>query len=148
MEILGLDGDSLGVDGGQVGVLEQGNEVSLGGFLESGDGGGLESEISLEVLGDFSDQSLEGEFSDEELGRFLVSPDLSEGDGTGPVPVGLLDTTGSGTSRLGCGLSGSLGGELLSGSLSSGGLSCGLLSSCHCVRLGVALQKSKVVGEE
>ena len=69
MEILGLDGDSLGVDSGQVGVLEQGNEVSLGGFLESGDGRGLESEISLEVLGDFSDQSLEGEFSDEELGR-------------------------------------------------------------------------------
>ena len=67
MEILGLDGDSLGVDGGQVGVLEQGNEVSLRGFLESGDGRGLESEISLEVLGDFSDQSLEGEFSDEEL---------------------------------------------------------------------------------
>jgi hypothetical protein len=43
----------------------------------------------------------------------LVSPDLSEGNGTGPVPVGLLDTTGSSTSSLGCGLSGSLGGDCL-----------------------------------
>ena len=67
MEILGLDGDSLGVDGGQVGVLEQGDEVSLGSLLEGGDGGRLESEISLEVLCDFSNQSLERELSDEEL---------------------------------------------------------------------------------
>ena len=55
------------MDGGQVGVFEQGDEVSLGSLLESGDGGRLESEISLEVLCDFSDQSLERELSDEEL---------------------------------------------------------------------------------
>ena len=47
MEILGLDGDSLGVDGGQVGVLEEGDEVGLGSLLESHDGGGLESEVGL-----------------------------------------------------------------------------------------------------
>jgi hypothetical protein len=69
LEILGLDGNSLGVDSGQVGVFKQGNEVSLGSFLKGSDGGRLESEISLEILGDFSDQSLEREFSDEELGR-------------------------------------------------------------------------------
>lgn len=68
LEILGLDGNSLGVDGGQVGVFEQGNEVSLGSLLKGGDGRRLESEISLEVLCDFSDQSLERELSDEELG--------------------------------------------------------------------------------
>ena len=40
----------------------------------------------------------------------LVSPDLSEGNGTGPVPVGLLDTSSG--SRLGSsGLPGSLGGN-------------------------------------
>jgi histone H3 len=69
LEILGLDGNSLGVDSGQVGVLEERDEVSLGSFLESSDGRRLESKISLEVLGDFSDQSLEGELSDEELSR-------------------------------------------------------------------------------
>jgi hypothetical protein len=40
----------------------------------------------------------------------LVSPDLSEGDGTGPVPVGLLDTS-SGCGLSAGGLPGSLGGD-------------------------------------
>jgi hypothetical protein len=49
----------------------------------------------------------------------LVLSDFSESDGTGPVSVGLLDTTGGGLG----GLSGSLGGQLLSGSLTTGRLS-------------------------
>jgi histone H3 len=110
------------LDGSQVGVFEQGDEVSLGGFLQGHDGRGLESQVGLEVLSDFSNQSLEGELSDQELGRLLVLSDFSEGDGTGPVSVGLLDTTGRGLG----GLSGGLGGELLSGSLTTGRLSCGL----------------------
>ena len=61
------------MDGGQVGVLEQGNEVGFGRLLESHDGGRLESEVGLEVLSDFTDQTLEGELSDEELGRSGVS---------------------------------------------------------------------------
>jgi hypothetical protein len=40
LEVLGLDGDSLGVDGAQVGVLEERDEVCLRGFLESHDGTG------------------------------------------------------------------------------------------------------------
>jgi hypothetical protein len=40
----------------------------------------------------------------------LVSPDLSEGNGTGPVPMGLLDTS-SGGGFGSSGLSGSLGGN-------------------------------------
>ena len=110
------------LDGSQVGVFEQGDEVSLGGFLQGHDGRGLKSQVGLEVLSDFSNQSLEGELSDQELGRLLVLSDFSESDGTGPVSVGLLDTTGGGLG----GLSGSLGGELLSGSLTTGRLSCGL----------------------
>ena len=46
-EILRLDSDTLGVDGSQVGVLEEGDEVRLGGLLESHDGRGLEAEIGL-----------------------------------------------------------------------------------------------------
>ena len=55
LDVLGLDGDTLGVDGAQVGVLEEGDEVRLDGLLESTDGGGLESEIGLEVLGNLTD---------------------------------------------------------------------------------------------
>ena len=42
-----IHGDTLCVDGSQVGVLEKRDEVSLGSFLEGHDGGGLETEISL-----------------------------------------------------------------------------------------------------
>ena len=34
LDVSGHDGDSLGVDGAQVGVLEEGDEVGLSGFLE------------------------------------------------------------------------------------------------------------------
>ena len=55
LDILGLDGDTLGVDGAQVGVLEERDEVGLDGLLESTDGGGLEAEVALEVLGNLTD---------------------------------------------------------------------------------------------
>jgi len=49
-----LDGDTLGVDGTQVGVLEEGYEVRLNGLLKRTDGRGLEAEVGLEVLGNFT----------------------------------------------------------------------------------------------
>ena len=49
-----MDGNTLGVNGAQVGVLEQGDEVRLDGLLKSTNGGGLEAEIGLEVLGDLT----------------------------------------------------------------------------------------------
>ena len=39
LDVLGLDGDTLGVDGAQVGVFEQADEVCLNGLLKSADGG-------------------------------------------------------------------------------------------------------------
>ncbi len=126
LNVLGLDGDSLGVDGSQVGVFKETNEVGLGGFLEGTNGRGLESEIRLEVLGNLTNEALEGELSNEELSRLLVATDFSESDSSGLVSVGLLDTS-SGGGRF----TGSLGGELLSGSLSSSGLAGSLLGSGH-----------------
>ena len=126
LDVLGHDGDTLGMDSAQVGVLKQTNQVSLTGLLESHDSRGLESQISLEVLGNFSDQTLEWQLSDEKLSRLLVSSDLSEGHSSWPVSVGLLDSS-SGWSRFSC----SLGGQLLSWSLSSSGFSCSLLGTSH-----------------
>ena len=45
LDVLGHDGDALGVDGAEVGVLEEPDEVGLGGLLQRGDGGGLEAEV-------------------------------------------------------------------------------------------------------
>ena len=55
LDVLGLDGDTLGVDGAQVGVLEEGDEVGLDRLLEGADGRRLEAEVGLEVLGDLTD---------------------------------------------------------------------------------------------
>lgn len=49
-----MDGDTLGMDGAEVGVLEEGDEVGLNGLLESTDGRRLEAEIRLEVLGNLT----------------------------------------------------------------------------------------------
>jgi hypothetical protein len=112
----GLDGDTLGVDGAQVGVLEEGDEVSLNGLLKSADGGRLEAEIRLEVLGNLTDETLERKLADQELGGLLVPTDLTESDSSGLVSVGLLDTSGRGG-----GLAGSLGSKLLTRGLATGG---------------------------
>lgn len=144
-----LDGDTLGVDGAQVGVLKEGDEVRLDGLLESTDGGRLEAQVGLEVLGDLTNlgkratvsrvhedgagwrvqtyQTLEGELADQQLSALLVATDLTQSDGTRLVAVRLLDTSGGGR-----GLAGSLGGELLAGGLATGGLTGGLLGAGHC----------------
>lgn len=41
---------TLSVDGSQVGVFEEGDEVSLSGLLKSHDGRGLEAEIGLQKM--------------------------------------------------------------------------------------------------
>ena len=94
LDVLRHDGDSLGVDGGQVGIFEKPNKVSLSSLLKSQDGRSLESQVSLKILGDFSDKSLERKLSDQELSRLLVSSDFTKSDGTRSVSVRLLDTTG------------------------------------------------------
>ncbi len=121
MDILRHDSDTLGVDGTQVGVLEESNQVGLSSLLQSQDSGGLETKIGLEILGDFANETLEGSLADQEIGRLLVLANLTKSDGSGSVSVGLLDSSGSGGR-----LTGSLGGELLARSLSSGGLAGGL----------------------
>ena len=126
MDILRHDGDTLGVDGTQVGIFEKTDKVGFGGFLEGQDGRSLESKITLEVLGDLTNKTLERKLSDEEIGTLLVTTDLTKGDGSGSVSVGLLDSSGGRG-----GLAGSLGGELLARSLSSGRLAGGLLGSGH-----------------
>lgn len=131
------------MDGSQVGVLKEGDEVGLGSLLESHDGRRLESEVGLEKRSQRGRVSTwrrwltlkswaisrtsrwKGSFlirssvdlrvivnhqDSQEASKdsLLVSSDFSESDGTGPVPVGLLDTTSGGGGSL---LPGSLGGD-------------------------------------
>ena len=70
------------MDSAEVGVLEERDKVGLNGLLESADGGGLEAQVGLEVLGDLTDKALEGQLADEKLGGLLVATDLTESDGS------------------------------------------------------------------
>ena len=90
LDILRHDGDSLGVDRAQVGVFEQANQVRFGRFLQGQDRGGLESQVSLEILGDFSDQSLERQLSDEQFRGLLVLADFSPRRYPGGITCGFL----------------------------------------------------------
>ena len=124
LHVLWHDGDSLGVDGAEVGVLEEADHVSLRGLLEGKNGAGLEAELASVLRGDLTDESLEGEFPDEELGALLESSDLTESNGSWSESVGLLDATGGG------GLLGSsLVGDVLPWVLGAGMLAGGLLGA-------------------
>ena len=72
LDVLGHDGDTLGVDGAQVGVLKQANQVSLAGLLKSHHSRALEPQVSLEVLSNLTNEPLEGQLTDEQLRRLLV----------------------------------------------------------------------------
>ena len=126
LHISGHDGHTLGVDGAQVGILEQRDEVRLSSLLESHNGRSLEAEIVLEVLSDLTDQSLEGELADEKLRALLVLADLTKSHSSGAITMRLLGGAGGGG-----GLAGGLGGELLAGNLSSGTLTSSLLGTSH-----------------
>ena len=95
-------------------------------FLEGQYRSGLETKVCLEVLGNFTNETLEGGLADEKLGGLLIFTDLTEGNGTGAVTVGLLHT-----SVCRGGLASGLGGELLAWDLSSGGSTGGLLGTGH-----------------
>ena len=71
LDVLGHDGNTLGMDGAQVGVLEKTNEVSLSGLLEGQDGGSLETKIGLEILGDLTHKTLERQLADEKVSTLL-----------------------------------------------------------------------------
>ena len=92
--------------------------------MESHDGGRLESEISLEVLGDLTDEALERSFLEKKVRGLLLATDLTHGDSSRAELVGLLHTRRSS-------LAGGFGSQLLAGSLASSGFAGGLLSACH-----------------
>ena len=126
LHILGHDGDSLGVDGAEVGVLEEADHVSLRGLLESENGRGLETELVSVLRGDLTNESLEGELSNEELSALLEASDLTKSDGARSESVGFLDSVGGRLSLLGSSLVSDvlprvLGASMLAGSLFGAG---------------------------
>ena len=88
LNVLGHDGHPLGMDGCQVGVLEESNQVGLSCLLKSQHSAGLEAQVSLEVLGDLTHQPLEWQLPDEQLSGLLVLPDLTKCHSSRSVSAG------------------------------------------------------------
>jgi hypothetical protein len=115
LDVLWHNGDTLGVDGAQVGVLKETNQVGFTRLLKSQDSGTLESEISFEILGNFTYQTLEWQLPDEKFSALLITSDFTKGDGSWPVSMWLLHTSGGR-----CTLTSGLGGQLFAWSFSTG----------------------------
>ena len=128
LDVLGHDGDALGVDGTQVGVLEEPHQIGLARLLQRHHGRALEAQVSLEILRDFAHQPLERQLTDQQLRGLLVTADLAQSYRAGPVAVRLLHAAGGRRA-----LAGRFGGELLAWCLAAGRLPSSLLSSSHSV---------------
>ena len=72
LDILGHDGHPLGVDGTEVGVLEETHQVSLASLLKSHHSRALEPQICLEVLCNLTNKALERKLPDEQFSGLLV----------------------------------------------------------------------------
>ena len=82
------DGDTLGVHGAEVRVLEQADKVRFGSFLERQQRWALESNVVFELVCDLADEPLERELANEKIGGFLVVPNLAQRDSSGSVAPG------------------------------------------------------------
>ena len=140
LNVLGHDGDSLGVNCTEVGVFKQADHVGFACLLDGEHCLRLESQVTLVLCGNLSHQSLEGQLADEQLCRLLELPDLSEGNGAWSESVGLLDTF---VSDIG-GLPGSLVCQLLAWCFGSCVLASGLFRAGHLV-IASSLGKVKLI---
>ena len=120
------DGYSLGVDRTEVCVFEETNQIGFACLLQCHHSRALEAQLSLEILGDLTDETLEGQLADEKFGALLVAADFSEGNCAGPVAMRLLNTAGGRSAFSGC-----LSRQLFSGCFSSGRLASCLLGTSH-----------------
>ena len=63
LNVLWHNSDTFGVDGTQIGVFEETDQIGLARLLKCSHGRALESKVGLKVLRDLSDQSLERQSS-------------------------------------------------------------------------------------
>jgi hypothetical protein len=103
LNVLGHDRHTLGVNSAQVGIFKQTHKVGFGSLLKGQHSSGLESQVSLEILSNFTNQTLERCLADQQISTLLVLADLTKSHGTRTITMGLLHTSGGG-----CGLSCSL----------------------------------------
>ena len=128
MNVLGHDGNALGMNGTQIGIFEETNQIGFRRFLKSRNGRRLEAKICLKLLGNFSNKTLEGKLPNQQLSRFLEAADLTKSNSSRPKAMWLLDPSRYSS---GCRLLSPLGCNRFSWSFSSSGLASGLFRTRH-----------------
>ena len=93
LNILGHDGHTLGVNGTQVGIFKESNQVSFCSLLQGKHSRSLETKIRLKVLGNLTDQTLEWKLADQQVSRLLIATNFTEGHSARAVTVRLLDSS-------------------------------------------------------
>lgn len=81
---------ALRVDGEQIGVFEQFDQVRLSGFLTRRKGRRRPTQTRVEFLRNLAHKALQGKLADGELRALLGLSDLTKPDGSRTVSVGLL----------------------------------------------------------
>ena len=80
LQVLLLNGKTFGVDGAQVGVLEEAYDVGLGSFLECYKRLGLETKVGVDLLSDIANHSLEGSAREKHIHGLLIPLNLAKSD--------------------------------------------------------------------
>ena len=60
------------MDGAEVGVLKKTHQVRLASLLQGHHSRALEPQVGLEILGNLTDETLEGQLADKQFSRLLV----------------------------------------------------------------------------
>ncbi len=75
--ILGHDGDALGMNRTKIGIFECSDEIGLSRFLYGHERTDSKARIRLEILSDFSNETPKRLLVHEKVGRLLELPDLT-----------------------------------------------------------------------
>jgi hypothetical protein len=67
LHVFGHDGDTFRVNGAQIGVLEQTNQVRLTGLLQCRNGRRLEAQVGLEVLCNLTNETLKRQLANQQF---------------------------------------------------------------------------------
>ena len=132
LHVLGEDSDALGVDGAEVGVLEELYDEVLARHLQCHHGALLEADLGAILLGKLANQTAEGRLAKQELGGLLVLADLAQSLGARPVAIRLLELL-----HVGHDIRGSDRSEVLGRLLASQGLARGFAASAVALDSGV-----------
>jgi len=107
LDVFRHDGNTLGMNGTQVCVFKQSDQVRFRCLLQRKHRRRLKPQVGLEILGDFANKTLEWGLTNKEVSTLLVFADFAESNSAWTISVRLLHSSSS-RGRL----AGSLGSQL------------------------------------